>query len=118
MRDCPKCGDPIADRQDACSGCGWTKPGRKAAAAAFDPLHFLCSHEDRGERCAKPGTLSSSTLGGGPWFCAEHFPPFKAAAAPRYHQAPAGFFRSVRTLLPRKPDLEADAEREAIQAEP
>lgn len=81
MRDCPRCGDPISDRAVACNGCGWAPAGTSRVAA--DPMHFLCSHEELGERCASFGTLAQSTHGGGPWYCQQHYPAFRGMRAMR-----------------------------------
>ena len=116
MRSCPRCSQPIGEEARSCEGCGW-KDRRSGQADRFDPFRFVCSHEDRGQRCANVATMSQSTLGGGPWFCHEHFPPFRSIGAERY-RAPAGVFRSLKSLLPKAPDPESLAERAAIQSEP
>jgi hypothetical protein len=33
----------------------------------------LCAYNDHGMLCNSAGTLSLTTLGGGPWYCREHF---------------------------------------------
>jgi hypothetical protein len=105
---------PLANSAVACNGCGWSKPGAKKAALPH--LRYgLCEHDDRGQLCAKPGSLSSSTLGSGPWFCSEHYPPFRGMRSS--HTPPPAGFRTLRSALPKRPDPEGDAERAAIESE-
>lgn len=94
MPECPRCSDPISAKAVVCNGCGWTPAGVSVPA---DPLRFLCSHEDRGQRCGAPASLAQSTAGKGPWFCHVHFPAFRGVAG---GSGPLGGFRSLREFLP------------------
>lgn len=112
MLDCPQCKLPLANNAVCCNGCGWSRPGAASAAS-----HFLCSHEDRGQRCSAPGSFSSSTLGGGPWFCSDHFPPFRNWNSGQRTPPPATFRAIAAKLRPVAIDVEATVERLAIQGE-
>lgn len=109
MRDCPECGFAVDGL--VCPRCG------------AGNTTFLCCNVERGQQCAKLGTLSSSTTGGGPWYCADHFPPFKGRGSKR--EAPPMGFDALRRQargkvppLPKPVDFEAVAERLALQDEP
>lgn len=121
MKDCPGCSKPLSDRAIVCNGCGWEAPKRSKKAEAFDPLHGTCEHTDRGQRCVAKAPFSMSTLGGGPWFCFDHFPPFTNWSSTRRTPPPGGF-ESLRTLtrglrVPQQLDFEGEAERNALQTE-
>lgn len=77
LDECPKCRAPLEGNKLSCS-CGWSK--RKAAAMAeekprqfFDPDRHKCAWVADGIRCRYPGGISHNTLGGGPWYCRDHF---------------------------------------------
>ena len=108
-RDCPECNSPCDG--STCRSCGWTEHGTTTRPA--DPTRFLCHHEDRGQRCANLGTLSPSTLGGGPWYCWQHARHVHGGNA--YGSQPPGSVR--RTLGFKRLDAEEIAERLAIQQE-
>jgi hypothetical protein len=75
---CPDCGDDIKPRARKCS-CGWIVPTAAAKAGnhqtppSIDVEYGWCAWRSGGERCRHPGTVAHSTLGGGPWYCGEHF---------------------------------------------
>jgi hypothetical protein len=72
----PQCNNVLSTKAVTCPACGWDKPGRENP---IDPQWWRCSDTDQaGNRCAKPGSLSESTRGGGPWFCHQHYPPFRS----------------------------------------
>lgn len=105
---CPDCGDPLA-QSGVCGSCGYGKV--KAKGPPRDPSWWQCSSTDRGQRCAKAGTVAHSTLGGGPWYCLAHaFPNRGGDTRPR-----AGL-RPMRELLRTVDPYEA-AERAAIQSD-
>jgi hypothetical protein len=106
MRDCPQCGSPVDGLR--CGACGYGDVG--APQHPFDPLHFACASVDRGQRCASPGSISSSTSGSGPWYCYRHAPAFRALTSDRTH--PPQGFDALRRI-----DTDAIAERMAIQDE-
>jgi len=101
-----------------CSGCGYGR-SKQSTSTPVDPRRHLCCHEDRGQLCTKPGALSSSTHGAGPWYCADHFPPLRSGSK----STPPGGFESLRGLTKRVApvlpavDFEAIAERQAIEQE-
>lgn len=105
---CPECGDPLA-RSGVCGSCGYGR--NKTQARIVDPDWHRCANVDRGMRCAKPGSVSHGTHGGGPWYCPTHAFP---------HDAPAERIgdplRAIRGFL-RKPDPYEALERAAIQSE-
>lgn len=110
-RHCPECGDPLST-SGICGSCGH---GRNKAARndpIKDPDWWRCSNESHGQRCARPGAISHSTHGGGPWYCAAHA--FPAAGA---MTMPANGFYPLRAILRRVVDPYEALEREAIQSE-
>lgn len=106
FRPCPECGDSLS-ASNVCGSCGYGKTATKGKT--FDPDWWKCASVDRGQRCGKPGVMSHSTHGGGPWYCAPHFSP---NFAERAKGRPA--IRELRAVLP---DREALEERAAIQAD-
>lgn len=135
MRNCPQCKVPLANDAICCNACGWTKPGTQpkgatAAGGALDPLRWNCIDVEAGQRCAKPGSFSSSTQGGDRWYCADHFPPFRSMRSGQRAQPTEAFRAIVRRMTQarrvgdviegqanRFEDDESRLEREAIQAE-
>lgn len=65
---CPKCKDVLAIDARACA-CGWRKDGRKADTE----IDRTCPWNDHGSVCGVAGSLSDSTNGAGPWYCAPHY---------------------------------------------
>jgi hypothetical protein len=78
MRDCPQCNSHVDGSQ--CPRCGYADPGAENQGSA-DPMHFRCENTAFGERCANLGTISHSTVGGGPWLCSRHFFGYSPARA-------------------------------------
>ena len=128
MRDCPTpgCTNVLADNAIVCNACGWEAPRATPAGkkAPYDPLHGICEHVDRGERCAAPAGVSASTHGSGPRYCYRHFPLFVGRYSAGGRTPPPNGFEALRALTKRvpagpvKPDYEAELEREAIREEP
>jgi hypothetical protein len=114
MRDCPQCSNPVDGL--VCAKCGWRDP---AAKATSDPSALLCEHVDRGQRCAHVGTVSPSTVGGGPWYCLAHAPHLGGSFAVRAPTSPhaSHVFALAKRYAPKQLDVEQLAERLAIQAE-
>lgn len=59
-------------KKDFCIECGNSSancvceiPGKPESKK----INRRCSHEFRGERCKREGTISKNTSGGGPWYC-------------------------------------------------
>lgn len=123
MIDCSKCGKPVDG--DICAFCKWQE-SRHGYSFAPDPeaqrLMRLCAHEVRGQRCAKPGVVSPSTMQGGrdgkdmrEWFCWDHVPGLRQFKDGEECAPPMGF-AALRAKL--KPfDFEAELERRAIQGD-
>lgn len=115
MKNCPECGAavdglvcPHCQYRDASAPLG--RQGR--------PDHWLCVHEDRGQRCANAGSLTESTRGSERWYCAQHFPLFAGRGYGQHRSAPAGGFKTLTDVLkPAARDFEAEPEREAIRQE-
>ena len=137
MKNCPKCSAAVDGLQ--CPQCGYTDPGYHQQLAV-DPNRVIieqhghtysvvrCAFEDRGERCARPGTLSTAVAGGeaATWWCDQHFPPFRSRGAfIRATEEAREQYHHVRSTLGTKTlrkhakplDTEAIAERFAIQHE-
>lgn len=128
---CPDCSEDLLPNASSCK-CGWrSKPVRSIATAGErakvrDPDWWRCSYYDRGERCNEAGGISTTTHGGGPWYCRDHY---GRITSPASGKAPPGAFQSLRQIVgkaapvrddvaaaPDTPrDFEADEERRAIE---
>lgn len=78
--DCPECGLPLASPFKSCR-CGWGKEAKAMLAQKH-----MCVWRNRGEPCQAVGICSDSTVGGGPWYCRDHYADLKGwerADAPR-----------------------------------
>lgn len=74
MAECPKCGNEIG--RSAYCGCGWkrfAKDKPDARAEAFPLGYQQCEWTHATDRCRYPGTLSTNTGQGGPYYCRLHF---------------------------------------------
>lgn len=101
--ECPECNKVLYERARSCS-CGW---GKKKESAGKDVDWWRCTDVQFGQRCSKPGALSDSTFGTGPWYCAQHYPGFKRAGKAATRDAPVGIFDRLRaTLQMREPGQE------------
>jgi hypothetical protein len=69
---CPECSKQLPDIAIACR-CGWTKPGSNYVGASFPLGYQQCEWESSGERCTYPGSISTNTKEGGPYYCRLHF---------------------------------------------
>jgi hypothetical protein len=73
--ECPECGTEIGNAS-AC-GCGWRKiePKGPSRSGLVDPElgYIRCEWTANGERCRYPGSLTTNTRAGGPWYCGPHF---------------------------------------------
>lgn len=66
--ECPECGAEHKLNVKEC-GCGY----RWGAKANPPDVHRgLCEWQADGMRCGNPGSCSTSTTGGGPWYCLDH----------------------------------------------
>ncbi len=96
--DCPECGRVLNEKATSCA-CGW---GRVTGTAKqnVDPDWWRCCDTNQfGERCSKPGALSDSTFGKGPWYCSQHYPEFRGRSVKRTE--PPGGFQLLRDPLAR-----------------
>ena len=105
---CPDCGDPLS-QSGVCGSCGYGR-GNKPKGPPVDPLWWQCTNVDRGQRCAKAGTVSHNTHGGGPFFCLQHAFPNHGDFKPRIGP------KTMRDALGSVDPYEA-LERAALQAE-
>jgi hypothetical protein len=101
MKDCPECSTPVDGM--TCPKCGYTEdPSSNAKNSSGD--WWRCAHAYvGGERCDKPGSLSSSTHGTGPWYCHEHFPPFMKWNQVQRSEPPGGFDALKEVLRKNRP---------------
>lgn len=94
MKECPECGSTVDGIQ--CPKCGYTEspnPGNKTD-------WWRCSDTDPdGNRCTKPGSISAGTHGTGPWYCPDHFPPWRKRGYEK--TAPPGGFRAFDDVFRR-----------------
>lgn len=68
---CPDCSGFLKPNARKCA-CGWSAtPLRKLAPVAGLDQH-RCEWLSNGERCHWPGSCSTDTHGGGPWYCTAH----------------------------------------------
>lgn len=105
---CPDCGDPLS-QSGVCGSCGYGR-NSKAKGPAPNLNWWRCSNVERGQPCAKPGTVSHNTHGGGPWYCLAHAFPSQYVKSPRIGA------QTMRQALGNVDPYEA-LERAAIQAE-
>ena len=75
--------------------CKWEEKGK--GGSQRDPDWWRCCNVERGQRCSNPGSLSHGTMGGGPWYCADHFG-FSGGAGPKI-PPPAGFFARAKARV-------------------
>ena len=70
---CPDCSGTIPYKADECPGCGFVVNRTKGKQTRDrDPDTFRCAWISNGARCHYAGSISASTVGGGPWYCAGH----------------------------------------------
>jgi hypothetical protein len=122
-RKCPRCQDPLSVH-GVCGSCGF---GLKASAPTTnrDPEYLRCEWVALADRCRYVGTITADTRGGGPWFCVGHFGCTDPAHGERIvdeSQTKRGDDWSAGTIVGNArarfvAKLEAQAEREAIQAD-
>lgn len=114
-RACPECGSGLRNPK-ACA-CGWTAAPTSTGSGgkSSDPDWWRCADTLLGQRCGLAGTMSHSTQGGGPWYCAQHF---RKEAPGKVDRTP-GNVHAMREIARkyRQPDADEIAEREAIQGE-
>lgn len=71
-KSCPKCHVSIAADATSCD-CGWVK-ARPPESPNARPLGYRqCEWTSDHQRCRYPGSMSSNTHEGGPWYCSLHF---------------------------------------------
>ena len=133
-RNCPECFQPIAQGRSSCP-CGWIDPisipKRQGGAGPDhrDPAYGSCDYTDRGLRCTAAGGISTSTHGGGPWYCRQHIDVIRGRSLQvgkdqldheslnRIKAAQETIASHLTRAMPKRQDAEATAERLAIQAE-
>jgi hypothetical protein len=59
-------------KADECPGCGHVVNRTGKAAAQADTDELRCAWVSGSVRCHYAGTISESTVGAGPWYCAGH----------------------------------------------
>jgi hypothetical protein len=101
-RHCPDCGETLNIDARRCE-CGWKSS--QTQQQTYDPRRHLCSDDYRGQRCSQPGTLSTSTMGGGPWFCHTHFPHFRGRYAHKPNHEKLNELRSMTKPLSPEPSI-------------
>ena len=70
-RACGSCGTSNAATARECKSCGQVF-GRYVPEEDKAGSDTRCAWTDHGLRCASDGTISDSTVGGGPWYCRRH----------------------------------------------
>jgi len=79
MKRCPKCKVLSASLVE-CDNCGvqFKDLGREQQQQIIEtknhqkPADGRCAYNNHGVTCDRPGVLSGSTTGSGPWYCREH----------------------------------------------
>jgi hypothetical protein len=76
MADCPKCHSELGNATYC--GCGWRRRSMREQFREREVNHHplgyqQCEWESNGERCKFPGSMSTNTHSGGPYFCRLHF---------------------------------------------
>lgn len=69
-RICGKCGTSNAATAKECKDCG--DAFRQLSGESAKP-DTMCAWNDHGTQCGCRGVASTSTVGGGPWYCREHW---------------------------------------------
>lgn len=123
-RECPECSRPLAFNAKACK-CGWRLAPMRESHQSSDREHLRCEWVSSGVRCRYVGSITADARGGGPWFCVGHFgcdDPAHGARIVDESQAERGDDWSAGSLVGKArarfiAKLEAQAEREAIQAD-
>jgi len=119
MLDCAECGAPVDGGR--CHVCGHVD--KTASHASHATVSYLCAAMPAGRQCGKYGSISSATNGSGPWLCVDHHPFTKGGGKLDFS---ASSITSLAELAarykpqtgPKEVDIEAEAERFAIQNEP
>lgn len=69
-RICGQCGTSNAATAQECKDCG---AAFRQTSGEQPKGPVMCSWNDHGQACGYHGVMSSSTVGGGPWYCREHW---------------------------------------------
>lgn len=135
MIDCPQCQAavdgavcPVCKYRDPAAG-----PDPAQATSRVSKVDRLCVHVERGQRCAKLGTITPNIHGPadgkgphpGPWFCSDHMPglaPPVVGPRPANFAYPRGMGEQAKPNPPiegafKRLSLEDVVERLAIQSE-
>ena len=114
MRLCGNCGTryPVADPR--CPDCGTHAQRARSAVERSAPMESCAWVSDR--RCNYPATMSSTTLGDGPWFCQFHFECSDPIAGADIVAASHDYTAPPATQGRRHPLVEAVAARVLAQA--
>lgn len=67
--NCPECKKNLPDVATACR-CGWTK---SSSPQSMTLGYQQCEWQAWGEQCRFPGSMTTNTHEGGPYFCRAHF---------------------------------------------
>lgn len=73
--------------------------------AELDLARLRCQWEANGQQCGNLGTVSHSTLGGGPWYCWAHFNCHDGAAGVQIVEESLGRFKRLAEPPKRLPGL-------------
>jgi len=67
---CPKCKFVNLHGAKECDSCGVVFADIRSDRPT---VNLNCPFNDHGHICGQPGSLSESTIGGGPWYCSKHW---------------------------------------------
>lgn len=71
---CPKCSFINEPRVKQCGDCGVVFAGiRGGRGSEQRQIDLTCPFNDHGIVCGKPGSMSDTTNGAGPWYCSDHY---------------------------------------------
>ncbi len=70
LKFCTNCGAPLED-DGRCLMCPAGNP--RTRQTTTDKIDRTCPWNEHGNTCGKPGSLSDTTLGNGPWYCPDHY---------------------------------------------
>jgi hypothetical protein len=68
---CPKCHVPNKPGAKECDSCGVVFADIRSKGAP--QIDRNCPWNDHGYACGKPGSMSDSQNGSGPWYCSDHY---------------------------------------------
>jgi hypothetical protein len=105
-RECPECSRFLPASAKSCPSCGYQIEAEKSVKVDAD--HGRCEWRAGGVRCHYAGSMSDSTVGGGPWYCGAHMMAARHSEHPQ--EAGARIVQKSQDAVP-TPNYSPDARR-------